>query len=167
MPQIPSRILNKIWSRNEVNTKAGEQKSKGKTIVFTNGVFDILHAGHVSYLTDAAALGDFLIVGVNSDDSVKRLGKSPARPLQNETSRSAVIAALECVGAVVVFNEDTPYELIQEIIPHVLVKGADYKPEQIAGADIVLANGGKVLTIQLLQGYSTTSIEQKILKENS
>ena len=166
MPQIPNKILNKIWTRNEVKSKASSQKSKGNTLVFTNGVFDILHAGHVSYLTDAAALGDFLIVGVNSDDSVKRLGKSPARPLQNETSRSAVIAALECVGAVVVFNEDTPYELIQQVLPDVLVKGADYKPEQIAGADIVLANGGKVLTIKLIEGYSTTSIEQKILKEN-
>jgi D-glycero-beta-D-manno-heptose 1-phosphate adenylyltransferase len=163
---IPEVLQQKIWSRDEAASRAAQLRAEGKRIVFTNGVFDILHAGHVSYLADAAALGDFLILGLNSDDSVRRLGKSPARPLQSEKSRALVIAALQSIGAVIIFDEDTPAALISEINPHVLVKGADYAVAQIAGADVVLANGGQVLTIPLLQGYSTTSIEQKILREN-
>lgn len=164
---IPAIIQNRIWDRNALQTLLKPLKDAGTKIVFTNGVFDILHAGHVSYLAEAASLGDFLIVGVNSDDSVQRLGKSPARPLQSQLSRAAVLASLRVVGAVIVFGEDTPYELIAEIQPDVLVKGADYQVSQIAGADIVLAKGGEVKTIAFLPGYSTTAIEQKILSEHS
>lgn len=166
MQKIPEIITRKIWNRVEAIAHCTELKSQGKSIVFTNGVFDILHAGHVSYLADAAALGDFLIVGMNTDSSVQRLGKSPARPLQSEESRSAVLASLAFVGAVILFDEDTPAQLISQLLPNVLVKGADYHPDQIAGAGAVLANGGKVQTIPLIEGYSTTAIEQKILKEN-
>lgn len=164
---LPEKIQSKIWDRSMASEQALALHSAGKSIVFTNGVFDILHAGHVSYLAETSTLADFVVVGINSDDSVKRLGKSPARPLQSELSRCAVVASLEWVNAVVVFNEDTPFEIIAEIKPDVLVKGSDYKKEEIAGADIVLQNGGKVLTIDLLPGFSTSSIEQKILKENS
>lgn len=153
----------KIWNRYEVAELAEGVRQQGKRIVFTNGCFDILHAGHVAYLQEAASLGDFLVVAVNSDDSVKRLEKSPARPLQNEYSRSHVMAALGCVGAVVVFDEDTPLEIISEIKPDVLVKGADYTVDKIVGADVVIQNGGEVKTIAFLPGYSTTAIEKKIL----
>lgn len=153
----------KIWNRAEAAALAQKTHDEGKRIVFTNGCFDILHAGHVAYLQEAAALGDFLVVAVNSDDSVKRLEKSPARPLQNEYSRSHVMAALGCVGAVVIFDEDTPARLIEEIKPDVLVKGADYTIENIVGADFVLNNGGQVKTIAFLPGFSTTAIEKKIL----
>ena len=125
---IPQKLISKIWTRDTAAFMAESLRKQGKKLVFTNGCFDILHAGHVSYLAEAAALGDFLIVGVNSDSSVKMLEKSPARPLQNETSRSLVIAALQSVGAVVLFSEQTPKELIAEILPDVLVKGADYSP---------------------------------------
>ncbi len=153
----------KIWSRTEAAALAAQVKQAGKKVVFTNGCFDILHAGHVAYLQEAASLGDFLVVAVNSDDSVQRLEKSPARPLQNEYSRSHVMAALQCVGAVVIFNEDTPAEIIREIKPDVLVKGADYSIDQIVGAADVLAAGGEVKTIAFLPGFSTTAIEKKIL----
>ena len=154
----------KIWARAEAAEKAEAFRKAGKKIVFTNGCFDILHAGHVAYLQEAAALGDMLIVGLNTDNSVKRLEKSPARPLQSEFSRSRVMAALGCVAAVVLFDEDTPKELIEEIVPEVLVKGADYSPENIAGAEFVLNHGGKVQTIAFLPGFSTSAIEKKILE---
>lgn len=157
----------KIWSRAEAATKAAALRQQGQKLVFTNGVFDILHAGHVQYLEDAAAMGDFLVLGLNTDASVQRLGKSPARPLQNEYSRSHVLAALACIGCVVLFDEDTPLELITEIKPDVLVKGADYSIENIAGADVVRSYGGTVSTIEFLPGYSTTAIEKKILEANS
>ncbi|MBS3915281.1 MAG: D-glycero-beta-D-manno-heptose 1-phosphate adenylyltransferase [Bacteroidetes bacterium] len=163
---LPEVIQNKIWNRYDATSKVDTLKKQGKKIVFTNGVFDILHAGHVSYLADTKALGDILIVGVNSDDSVRRLGKSPARPLQSELSRSAVIASLQWVDAAIVFDEDTPLELISELVPDVLVKGSDYNQTNIAGAEIVLQHGGTVTTINLLPGYSTTAIEKKILSEN-
>ncbi len=156
----------KIWKREEAMNHASKIKQEGKRIVFTNGCFDILHAGHVTYLQEAAALGDFLVVGINSDDSIKRLEKSPARPLQNEFSRTVVMAALGCVGAVVVFDEDTPLQLIQAVKPDVLVKGADYKIEDIVGAAEVLSWGGEVKTLDFLPGYSTSSIEKKILDAN-
>ena len=156
----------KIWKREEAMLLSSKIKEEGQRIVFTNGCFDILHAGHVTYLQEAAALGDFLVVGINSDDSIKRLEKSPARPLQNEFSRTAVMAALGCVGAVVVFDEDTPLQLIQAVKPDVLVKGADYKIEDIVGAAEVLSWGGEVKTLDFLPGYSTSSIEKKILEAN-
>lgn len=156
----------KIWNREDAGQMAAAQKAAGKRIVFTNGCFDILHAGHVTYLQEAAALGDFLVVGINSDDSVKRLEKSPARPLQNEFSRTTVMAALQCVGAVIVFDEDTPLDLILAVKPDVLVKGADYKIEDIVGAKEVLAAGGEVKTLEFLPGFSTSNIEKKILDAN-
>ena len=156
----------KIWSRDEAQSKAAALKQAGKRLVFTNGCFDIMHAGHVAYLQEAAGLGDFLLVAVNSDDSIRRLEKSPARPLQNEFSRSRVMAALSFVDAVIVFDEDTPKELIADVMPDVLVKGADYKIEDIVGAIEVLANGGDVKTIAFLPGFSTSAIEKKILEAN-
>ncbi|MEY4002403.1 MAG: hypothetical protein RIT07_445 [Bacteroidota bacterium] len=156
----------KIWKREEAKLLSSKIKGAGQRIVFTNGCFDILHAGHVTYLQEAAGLGDFLVVGINSDKSIKRLEKSPARPLQNEFSRTAVMAALGCVGAVVIFDEDTPLELIQAVKPDVLVKGADYKIEDIVGAREVLSWGGEVKTLDFLPGYSTSNIEKKILEAN-
>ena len=134
----------------------------GKKIVFTNGVFDLMHLGHVDYLSKAKDCGDILVVGLNGDVSVKMLNKGPLRPIQDQESRSMVLASLHFVDYVVIFEEETPYELIKQVQPDVLVKGADYKVEQIAGHDIVLARGGEVKLIELVQGYSTTSIENKI-----
>ena len=130
-------------------------------IVFTNGCFDLLHPGHVDYLAKSADLGNKLIVGLNSDNSVKNL-KAANRPYISEDGRAVVIASMGFVDAVVIFNENTPYELIKTVLPDILVKGSDYKIEDIAGSDIVLKNGGKVLTIDLLQGYSSTALIEKI-----
>ncbi len=135
--------------------------TKGETVVFTNGCFDILHRGHVDYLNKAAALGTKLIVAVNSDSSVATI-KNPSRPIQDENSRAEIIAALGCVDAVIIFKENTPYELLKVLVPDILVKGADYKPEEIVGYDIIMTSGGKVLTIDFLEGYSTSLIEKKI-----
>lgn len=132
-----------------------------KTVVFTNGCFDIVHRGHVEYLAKAAELGDVLVVGVNSDASTRRL-KGAARPLQDEASRTMVIASLQAVSCVALFDEDTPYELIKLVQPDVLVKGADYKPEDIVGYDIVTARGGRVETIALVSGYSTSNVVAKM-----
>lgn len=126
-------------------------------IVFTNGCFDLLHLGHVTYLEEAAKLGDVLIVGVNSDDSVRRL-KGPTRPLQPQEARTRILAALEFVEAVVVFEEDTPLRLIEKIAPDVLVKGGDYTVDQVVGADFVRSRGGEVVILPLVEGYSTTGL---------
>ncbi len=131
------------------------------TVVFTNGVFDLLHRGHVAYLTKARALGDALIVGLNTDASVRRLGKGPNRPLNNEADRAFILAGLESVDAVVLFDEDTPRELIAALEPDVLANGADYSEEQIVGADLVKARGGKVVRVPLEEGYSTTEAIRK------
>jgi rfaE bifunctional protein nucleotidyltransferase chain/domain len=132
-----------------------------KTIVFTNGCFDILHSGHIQYLAKAAGMGDCLVIGLNSDDSVKRLKGSP-RPYLDQDSRAITLAALGFVTAVVLFDDDTPYNLIRKIQPHILVKGGDYKPEEIVGYDIVKSKGGQVLTIPLTEGYSSTNVINKI-----
>ncbi len=137
-------------------------RMKGDRIVFTNGCFDILHRGHVEYLQEAAALGDRLIIGVNSDDSVRRLGKAADRPLNDQDSRAKVLAALRLVDAVVIFDQDTPLELIKAIGPDVLVKGGDWKPEDIVGSDIVKKLGGEVRALKLVDGFSTTSLVEKI-----
>jgi rfaE bifunctional protein nucleotidyltransferase chain/domain len=139
-------------------------KSQGKKIVFTNGCFDILHAGHVKYLEEASQLGDFFVVAINTDESVQRLEKSPARPLQNEFSRTHVMASLGFVDAVVLFNEDTPKEIIEIMTPDILVKGADYTIENIVGADWVIKHGGAVKTIEFLPGFSTSAVEKKIIE---
>lgn len=135
--------------------------NENKRLVFTNGCFDILHRGHIDYLAKAADYGDVLVIGLNTDDSVSRL-KGPHRPIQDEKSRAEIMAALEFVDLVVYFNEDTPYDLIKVVQPDVLVKGADYKAEDIVGYDIVTAKGGKVETLDFLPGYSTSAIEAKI-----
>ena len=156
----------KILSLEDAVKIIAAQKTFGKRVVFTNGCFDILHRGHLEYLMEARQLGDFLLVGVNSDNSVRRLGKSPSRPLQDEQGRALAIASLYFVDLVIIFDEDTPHKLISTILPDILVKGADYNPEDIVGYKEVTDNGGTVKTIPFIEGYSTTSIDQKILKEN-
>lgn len=137
-------------------------RMKGDRIVFTNGCFDILHRGHVEYLQEAAALGDRLVIGLNSDASVKRQNKGPERPLNDELSRAKVLAALRLVDAVVIFDQDTPLELIQAIGPDVLVKGGDWPEDKIVGADLVKARGGSVHSLKLVDGFSTTGLVEKI-----
>ena len=153
----------KIWTWDQAKEQIAQFSAAGKKMVFTNGCFDILHAGHVHYLEAASQLGDGLLVALNTDESVQRLEKSPARPLQSSNSRSRVMAALGFVTGVVLFNEDTPKEIIEYITPHILVKGADYAIENIGGADWVLQHGGEVKTLEFVPGYSTTQIEKKIL----
>jgi D-beta-D-heptose 7-phosphate kinase/D-beta-D-heptose 1-phosphate adenosyltransferase len=144
-------------------------RSDGRRVVFTNGVFDILHVGHVTYLEAARSLGDALVVGVNSDASVRRLNKGPERPINPELARAQVLRALRCVDAVVIFDDDTPYTLIAEIEPDVLVKGGDYDPDELdasskrymVGSDLVRAKGGIVAAIPLVDGFSTTAIINK------
>jgi rfaE bifunctional protein nucleotidyltransferase chain/domain len=155
-------VLSRIYTPDSLDHSLPIWRFQNHKIVFTNGCFDILHRGHIDYLSKAADCGTLLIVGVNSDASVRRLGKGPARPLQDQDSRALLIASLHFVGAVVVFDEDTPYELIRRIQPDVLVKGSDYRIDQIAGHDLVLAKGGEVKLIDFLEGYSTSSIEKKI-----
>ncbi len=138
-----------------------EIKEKGKKLVFTNGCFDIIHRGHVEYLNQAKSLGDYLIVAVNSDESVKRL-KGESRPVNNELDRMFVLENLKAVDFVVVFREDTPYEIIKKILPDYLVKGGDWKEEDIVGSDIVKANGGKTLSLKFVRNYSTTNVIKKL-----
>ena len=156
-------IRKKIKTREEIQFVVQRAHFFGKKIVFTNGVFDLMHLGHVDYLSKAKDCGDILIVGMNSDASVKMLNKGDTRPLQDQQSRAMVLASLSFVDFVVIFDEETPYDLIKAAQPDVLVKGADYKVEQIAGHDIVLDRGGEVKLIELVSGYSTTAIEKKIL----
>ena len=137
------------------------KRSEGAAIVFTNGVFDILHPGHVRYLRQARALGDLLVVGLNSDASVRR-NKGDGRPINPEQERAEVLAALECVDAVVIFDEDTPAEIVRACQPDVLVKGADWPADQIVGRDTVEARGGRVVRIPVEAGHSTTSIVERI-----
>lgn len=135
-------------------------RRQGKKIVFTNGCFDLLHIGHVRYLEEAAKLGDVLIVGINTDASVQKL-KGPTRPIQNENDRAEILASLKAVDHTVLFQEDTPYNLIKQILPNVLVKGGDWTPDQIVGSDIVLANKGEVKSLLFIDGKSTTKIIEK------
>jgi len=148
-------------TRDEAVELVRELRARGKTIVFTNGVFDLLHPGHVRYLRQARALGDALIVGVNSDRSVRAI-KGPSRPITAEDERAELIAALACVDAAVVFDEDTPWELIAALQPDVLVKGADWAEDAIVGRDIVEARGGRVVRVPIESGYATTSIIDRI-----
>ncbi|MBQ9312735.1 MAG: D-glycero-beta-D-manno-heptose 1-phosphate adenylyltransferase [Bacteroidales bacterium] len=157
-------IKNKILDSKDLIAVLENLKMKGKKIVFTNGCFDLLHKGHIDYLSKARELGDVLILGLNTDNSIKRI-KGETRPIQDEDSRAFILASLVCVDYVVMFEEDTPYNLINAIKPDVLVKGADYKKEDIVGGDIVEKNGGEVTTIEFLDGYSTTNIIKKIKAE--
>lgn len=151
----------KIKTWPQVGEAVVHWRSRGEKIVFTNGCFDLLHFGHIHYLAAARDLGDRLVVGINSDASVRRL-KGPHRPIQQEASRLHLMAALSCVDAVVLFEQDTPLELIRLILPEVLVKGGDWQPSQILGSDIVTQNGGEVFSLPFVEGYSTTHIEEKI-----
>lgn len=153
----------KILTPEHLKTQVELWKKEGKKIVFTNGCFDILHLGHIDYLEKARALGDKLIVGINTDLSVQKI-KGETRPVVNQYPRARMLAAMEFVDAVTHFEEDTPYELIKMVVPDILVKGNDYSIQNIVGADIVFENGGKVSTIDLVEGYSTTKIIDKIKK---
>ena len=152
---------NKIFDRAILGNRLAMWRFLNNKIVFTNGCFDILHRGHIEYLSQSRDRGAVLIIGLNSDASVKRI-KGEGRPVQDEMSRALVLASLRFVDAVVLFDEDTPYELIKIVRPDVLVKGADYKEDTIVGADIVKANGGEVVIIPLVEGYSTTEILKKV-----
>jgi len=151
-----------ILTRDQAVRFVGEQRAADRRVVFTNGVFDILHPGHVRYLADAKAHGDVLIVGVNSDASVRRLEKGPDRPLNPELERAEVLAALRVVDAVVVFDEDTPHEIVSALQPDILAKGADWAADAIVGRDVVEAGGGKVVRIDLSPGYSTSAIVERL-----
>ena len=154
-------IKAKIQNKEDAERLINGWHLKGDAVVFTNGCFDMLHYGHIDYLAKAKSLGNRLVVGLNSDDSVSRL-KGKNRPINDLPTRTHLLAALQFVDLVVVFEEDTPLELIQQLRPDILVKGGDYQANQIVGADFVLANGGKVLSLPFVEGYSTTNIEQKI-----
>jgi D-beta-D-heptose 7-phosphate kinase/D-beta-D-heptose 1-phosphate adenosyltransferase len=152
-----------VVARKDAKMLGESLRSAGKKIVFTNGVFDILHRGHVQYLMDARALGDVLVVGLNCDSSVKRL-KGETRPVISESDRAFVLSNLKPVDYVVIFEEDTPLELISEILPDVLVKGGDWAVENIVGGDVVRARGGIVKNISFVDSYSTTGIIERIEK---
>jgi len=156
------KIQSKVQDWTQLGETAAHWRVLGERIVFTNGCFDILHFGHVHYLAAARDLGHRLVVGVNSDASVRSL-KGPNRPIQDERTRLHLLASLAFVDAVVLFGEDTPYALIAMLRPDVLVKGGDWQPAQIVGADLVLANGGEVRSLPFVEGFSTTRIEAKIL----
>ena len=156
--KIQQKIIN---TDAELNRLLVDWVANNYKVVFTNGCFDLLHRGHVDYLSKARDLGDKLFLGLNTDSSVSAL-KGEHRPIQDEQSRMQIMASLDFVDAVMLFSEDTPYELIQKIQPDVLVKGADYNPKDIVGYDIVTAKGGEVKTLEFLEGYSTSSIEKKI-----
>lgn len=158
---LEKTLLAKITTLPQLTGNITTWKSEGKKVVFTNGVFDLLHLGHITYLAKAAELGDKLIIGINTDASVRRL-KGESRPVNDQNNRAALLAALFFVDAVILFGEDTPRELITLLMPDVLIKGADYTVENIAGAKEVLANGGEVKTISLVDGYSSTAIINKI-----
>lgn len=156
---IPHKILN----REDLKALARKWHAEGKKLVFTNGCFDILHRGHLEVLTASAGFGDVLVVGLNTDASVQRL-KGPERPVNDQGFRSWMMASLELVDAVTLFDEPTPKELIEAIQPDVIVKGGDYSPDQVVGADVVMARGGEVKIVPIVKGYSTTSLIEAIRK---
>ena len=157
MTPHPARVL----SARDAAALAAELRAAGKIVVFTNGVFDLLHPGHVRYLQDSRALGDALIVAVNSDRSVRSY-KTPDRPINAQDERAELVAALACVDAAVIFDEDTPHEIVRQIQPDVLVKGADWAEGNIVGRDIVEGRGGRVVRMELAPGYSTTELINRI-----
>ncbi len=154
-------IPQKIFKLHELLQEIKRWRLKNKKIVFTNGVFDMLHEGHIASLSEAASYGNILIVAVNADSSVKKL-KGPSRPVNNENARALVLASLVMTDAVILFEEDTPLDLIVALMPDVLVKGGDYTVEQIAGAKEVIANGGEVKLAAMIEGISTTLIIEKM-----
>jgi rfaE bifunctional protein nucleotidyltransferase chain/domain len=160
-------IINKVHSWPALKRRVSAWRRQRRRVVFTNGCFDLLHLGHVRYLGAAKRLGDVLVVGLNSDASVRRLGKDAGRPLVPQHARAEVLAALAVVDAVTVFDQDTPLELICLIQPDVLVKGGDWKPDQIVGADVVRARGGIVRSLRFVPGFSTTAIVNRIARSQS
>jgi rfaE bifunctional protein nucleotidyltransferase chain/domain len=156
-----SCIREKILPANKFYKTVETLKKAGKSIVFTNGCFDILHRGHITYLSKAADLGDVLFVGLNSDESVRRI-KGKNRPVQDQYTRSMAVASLFYVDFVALFDEDTPYELIREVRPDILVKGGEYNLSEIVGYDLVTKSGGRVLTIPMVKGFSTTSLINRL-----
>ncbi len=159
------KIRDKIQGWAAARETVAGWKKAGQRVVFTNGCFDLLHFGHITYLARARELGDRLVVGLNGEQSVRRL-KGPGRPINDEPTRQLLLAALEFVDLVVAFEQDTPFELISLLKPNVLVKGGDYRPEDIVGADVVLAAGGEVKALPFIEGYSTTAIEARIRSES-
>ena len=159
---LPGRVL----SQAETGEFVRQQRADGRTVVFTNGVFDILHPGHVRYLQDARALGDLLIVGLNADASVRR-NKGPDRPINSEAERAEILAALACVDAVVLFEEDTPDAIVQLVQPDILVKGADWPADQIVGRDTVEARGGRVVLMPVEPGHSTSAIIDQVRRRRA
>lgn len=157
------QIQDKIIPWENISQRLSLWKTQETRIVFTNGCFDLLHYGHIHYLAQAKALGTHLVVGLNSDQSVSRL-KGKHRPIKEEQNRALILAALLCVDAVILFPEDTPLSLIHEVKPDILVKGGDWPPEQIVGYEFVTSYGGQVLSLDFIEGYSTTSLEKKIKK---
>lgn len=158
-----SSIPSKIFNTGDLQHQLHRWRLQDKKIVFTNGVFDILHEGHIASLTEAASFGHILIVGVNTDASVKRL-KGESRPVNKEQSRALLLAAMVMVDAVILFDEDTPLNLITSLLPDVLVKGGDYTPEQVVGAKEVLAAGGELKIVPIVEGFSTTGIIERMKK---
>lgn len=163
---LEKTLTGKINDLSSLKSLVKNWQSEGQKVVFTNGVFDLLHIGHITYLAKAAELGDKLIIGLNADSSVRRI-KGESRPVNDQNSRAAILAALFFVDAIVVFEEDTPLNLISTLLPDYLVKGADYAVENIVGAKEVIANGGEVKTINFVEGYSSTSIINKIRNQIS
>ena len=152
--------MGQVQNFENIESTLAPFRAQGKKIVFTNGCFDLLHIGHVRYLQEARSLGDLLVVGLNTDASVKKL-KGPSRPVQTEKDRAEILAALEAVSFTLLFDEDTPEKLIQQVRPDILVKGGDWKIEQIVGADFVIKNGGQVMSLQFVDGKSTTRLIEK------
>jgi D-beta-D-heptose 7-phosphate kinase/D-beta-D-heptose 1-phosphate adenosyltransferase len=157
----------KIFGKEELAAALQRTRSSNKRIVFTNGCFDLMHVGHTRYLQAAKALGDILVVGVNSDESVRALNKAPDRPIVREAQRAEVLASLGCVDYVVIFNEPDPLSLITTLQPDILVKGGDWTPDRIIGRDVVERRGGIVKTIPLVPGISTTSLIQRIRSQST
>lgn len=157
------QLRNKIILKEQALEIISDLQKQNKKVVFTNGCFDIIHPGHVDYLCRARDNGDCLILGLNTDASVRKLNKAPNRPINDELTRALVLAGLACINNIVLFNEETPLELISFLKPNILVKGNDYEVEKIVGYNEVIKNGGQVLTIPFLEGYSTTQIINKIL----
>lgn len=161
---IEKTLLDKISQITPLKKQIKYWQGEGKKVVFTNGVFDLLHIGHITYLAKSAELGHKLVIGLNADVSVKLI-KGNDRPINDQNNRAALLAALFFVDAVVIFDESTPLDLISTLMPDILVKGADYSIENIVGAEMVIANGGEVKTIDLVEGYSSTSIIEKIKEQ--
>ncbi len=156
-------IADKLKNLTDLKSERDRLRSAGKKVVFTNGCFDLLHPGHTRYLRAARALGHFLVVGLNSDRSVRAV-KGALRPIQDQATRAELLSALECVDAVIFFDEETPYALIRELAPDVLVKGGDWQENEIVGADLVKQAGGTVKRIPYVEGFSTTRLLKKILE---